>query len=266
MNTSANPVDLGAPLTLTADVTGSSPTGTVTFFDGSTSIGSAPLNTSGVATLTTSTLPPGSDELGATYNGDGNNQASPEATVSQTVTAPTAPATPEILTTSLQRAPVSKSYAAWIAVEGGTSPYQFSLSSGSLPKGMRLNATTGKISGTPTVLGTSSFTVEVTDANTNSATASLSITVVEPVTLKVKPKVLASGATGTAYSQQFRAKDGTAPYTFALTSGSLPSGLTLSSAGLLSGTPTATGTYDFTIGSTDSLGNTGSRYYSLSVT
>jgi large repetitive protein len=51
-----------------------------------------------------------------------------------------------------------------------------------------------------------------------------------------------------------------------VTSGTLPSGLTLSGSGVLSGTPTTTGTYDFTVGATDSLGNTGSIYYSLSVT
>ncbi len=266
LNTSANPVDLGSPLTLTADVNGSSPTGTVTFLDGSTPIGTAPLNTGGAATLTTSTLPAGSDELSATYSGDGNNQPSTASTVGQSVTAPTAPAKPEILTTSLERAVQSKSYAAWIAVNGGTSPYQFSVSSGSLPKGLKLNATTGEISGKAKVLGKSSFSVEVSDANSNSSTASLSVTVVKPVVLKLTPKTLVSATTGSAYSQQIKAKGGTAPRTLTVTSGSLPPGLTLTSSGLLSGTPTTTGTYDFTVGATDSLGNTGSIYYSLSVT
>jgi large repetitive protein len=266
LTTSANPVDLGAPLTLTADVTGSSPTGTVTFLDGSTSIGTAPLNTSGVATLTTSTLPAGSDGLNATYNGDGSNQPSTTDTVNEGVTAPTAPAKPEILTTSLERAVLARNYASWIAVNGGTSPYQFSVASGSLPKGLKLNATTGEISGKAKVLGKSSFSVEVRDANSNSTTSNLSITVVTPAVLKLKPKTLASATTGSAYSQRIKAKGGTAPYTLTVTSGTLPSGLTLSGSGVLSGTPTTTGTYDFTVGATDSLGNTGSIYYSLSVT
>ena len=64
---------------------------------------------------------------------------------------------------------------------------------------------------------------------------------------------------GTVYSVALKAKKGTAPYTFSVTSGTLPPGLTLSSSGLLSGSPTSSGTYDFTVGVTDDVGNTGVR-------
>jgi len=61
------------------------------------------------------------------------------------------------------------------------------------------------------------------------------------------------GTANTAYSQTLTGSGGTAPYTFAVTAGTLPAGLTLSAAGLLSGTPTATGTFNFTVTGTDSV-------------
>jgi hypothetical protein len=70
---------------------------------------------------------------------------------------------------------------------------------------------------------------------------------------------------GTAYSQTLSANGGTAPYTFALTAGSLPAGLSLSSGGALTGTPTTAGAFPLTITATDSNGTTGSQAYTLVV-
>jgi hypothetical protein len=64
---------------------------------------------------------------------------------------------------------------------------------------------------------------------------------------------LPAGTVSTAYSEQFEASGGTAPYSWAVASGStLPAGLTLSSTGLLSGTPTTAATSTFSITVTDS--------------
>ncbi|MCH3863159.1 putative Ig domain-containing protein, partial [Campylobacter jejuni] len=72
-----------------------------------------------------------------------------------------------------------------------------------------------------------------------------------------------------AYSQTVTASGGTGSYSFATTAGSLPPGLTLSAGGVISGTPTAGGTYNFTLTSTDSSTGagpyTGSRAYALTV-
>src|SRR5204863_3788557 len=76
------------------------------------------------------------------------------------------------------------------------------------------------------------------------------------------PASAPSASIGVAYSQTFTASAGSAPFTFAVTSGTLPTGLSLSAGGLLSGTPTATGTFPFTIGITAAAGCTGSRAYS----
>jgi large repetitive protein len=75
---------------------------------------------------------------------------------------------------------------------------------------------------------------------------------------------LAGGATGTAYSETINAQGGTSPYTFAVTSGALPTGTTLNpSSGVISGTPSAASTFSFTITVTDSLGLTGSQAFQI---
>jgi hypothetical protein len=84
-----------------------------------------------------------------------------------------------IATTSLPNGPQNVAYSAGLAASGGTTPYIWSITSGSLPTGLGLNTSTGVISGTPTTTGTSSFTVQVTDAGNPKQTANkaLSITI-----------------------------------------------------------------------------------------
>jgi hypothetical protein len=82
-----------------------------------------------------------------------------------------------ITTTSLPGACLASAYSATLQASGGTTPYTWSISSGTLPTGLTLAASTGVISGTPTTTGTSSFTVQVADAAAATATKPLSITV-----------------------------------------------------------------------------------------
>jgi large repetitive protein len=127
---------------------------------------------------------------------------------------------------------------------GGTSPFTWSVSSGSLPAGISLSAD-GNLTGTPTAVGTSSFTVKVTDANGQSATQATSITISAGVstTFSAPP----AAVVGVPYTDTLTATGGTTPYTWSVNAGTLPPGLTLSSAGVLSGTPTTTGSYPFTV-------------------
>ena len=74
---------------------------------------------------------------------------------------------------------------------------------------------------------------------------------------------LKGGVTGTAYSETIGGQGGTAPYTFALVAGGLPTGTSMSSSGVISGAPSAIGTYSFTITVTDSLGITGSQSFTI---
>ena len=77
----------------------------------------------------------------------------------------------------------------------------------------------------------------------------------------VNPPALVNGQAGVIYpAETFTASNGTAPYTFALTSGSLPSGMTLSSAGTLSGTPTAAGAFNFSVQATDATSATSAPF------
>ncbi|MGN6437556.1 MAG: choice-of-anchor D domain-containing protein [Agriterribacter sp.] len=74
--------------------------------------------------------------------------------------------------------------------------------------------------------------------------------------LALSPSMLPDAVLGTAYSQTISATGGTAPYTYTLSSGTLPLGLTLGSNGVLSGTPSAIGTYSFTITASDASSET----------
>src|SRR6202022_2269003 len=169
-----------------------------------------------------------------------------------------------VTTTSLPGGTQNAAYSATLAAVGGTTPYSWSITSGTLPTGLTLAPSTGVISGTPTVVGTSNFTVQVTDANSVTATRALSLTVAGPPT--VTTTALPGGTQNTAYTATLAATGGTAPYTWSITSGTLPTGLTLaSSTGVISGTPTVVITSNFTVQVTDASSLTGTTPLSLSV-
>lgn len=85
------------------------------------------------------------------------------------------------------------------------------------------------------------------------------------ITLTLSPTTLPNGTVGTAYSQTVTASGGTSPYIFSTTSGTLPTGLALSSGGALSGTSTTAATSNFTITAADSASHAGSQAYSMTV-
>jgi len=155
-----------------------------------------------------------------------------------------------------------------LAATGGSGTYStWTLANGSsLPTGLSLS-TAGIISGTPNgSAATTSFTVQVTDSASNKATAAFSITVAAGVTITTSTS-LADGYPGTAYSPvTLAATGGTGTYTsWAVTSGSVPAGMVLSAAGVLSGTPTTAGNNSFAVKVTDSASNTASATFTLTV-
>ena len=151
---------------------------------------------------------------------------------------------------------VGTPYSSAVTASGGTAPYTFAITAGSLPAGLTLNPSTGAITGTPTTAGTFNFTVTVTDSTGGqaaTATSNCSITIAPPTIAVVC--ATSTGKVGTPYSSAVTASGGTAPYTFAITAGSLPAGLTLNpSTGAITGTPTTAGTFNFTVTVTDSTG------------
>jgi hypothetical protein len=160
-----------------------------------------------------------------------------------------------ITTTTLPNGMVGLIYTTQnIIASGGVSPYTYSVTSGSLPAGLTLTAA-GALSGTPTTAGSSTFTVQVADSEKPAVTATQSYTVVVYPTLSITTATLSAANVGMSYTATITATGGVAPYTFAVTTGSLPAGLTLSSSGTISGTPTAAGSFTFTITVTDSAAN-----------
>jgi len=170
--------------------------------------------------------------------------------------------------TSLPTGQVNTAYSATLTASGGTPPYSWSVASGSLPAGLSLSAG-GIISGTPSASGTSSFTVQVSDAEANPqrATAALSITIA-PAPLTITTTSLPTGNINTPYSATLMANGGVPPYSWSLTSGSLPAGLTLSAGGAISGTPTAGGVSNFSLQVADSQSSpqTATGQFSISIT
>ena len=148
-----------------------------------------------------------------------------------------------------------------ITASGGTAPYTFAVSAGSLPPGLTLS-TGGVISGTPTQSGSFTVTITATDASGCRGSRIYSAVLNCPV-ITIAPATLPGAISGSPYSQTLTASGGTAPYTFALLSGSLPPGLTLSAAGTLAGTPTTAGNFTFTVGVTDAAGCEAVRTYNL---
>jgi hypothetical protein len=162
---------------------------------------------------------------------------------------------PSIVTSNLPVATPNYIYLFNFEGLGGVQPLNWSLASGALPAGLSLNSA-GTITGTPTAGGTSKFTIKVTDssgapAGGISAQQTFSLTVA--AVLSIPPALLPVGTVGTAYSATLPLVGGTPPFNWTLYSGDLPLGLVLqSNTGVISGTPTAQGSYSFTVEATDS--------------
>jgi len=171
----------------------------------------------------------------------------------------------QITTSSLANGTVGQAYSQTLSATGGSGSYTWSVSSGSLPPGLSLNASTGAVSGTPTTSGTFTFTARVTDG-TQTATKSLSIVVSSASTVTISTSSLPQGRVGVGYSATLSASGGTAPYSWSMTSGSLAPGLSFSTSGAITGTPTKQGSFTFTVQVTDSLGATASKTFTLKIT
>jgi len=165
--------------------------------------------------------------------------------VSVTLTiAGSSPAPLSIVTTSLPNGQVGNAYSTTLAATGGTTPYTWSITLGTLPSGLNLTASSGVISGTPTAAASAvALTFTVTDssspAQTQSVTLTLTVAANSSGPLTITTSSLPEGQAGVSYSASLLASGGTSPYTWILTSGVLPAGLTLTSTGVIGGTPTA---------------------------
>src|ERR1019366_6054717 len=185
---------------------------------------------------------------------------------------------------SLPGGQVSIPYSATLMATGGVLPYSWSVASGTLPPGLTLTTnpdSTATISGTPTTIGTSTFTIQVADAESPPATgtsAPLSIVIEGFVTITTaslpngtvaifydSQRLANRGTQGVSYTSPLAATGGVPPYSWSRTTGSLPAGLTLSGTGVIAGTPIASGSFPITVQATDTQMNTASAGLTLTI-
>jgi hypothetical protein len=144
----------------------------------------------------------------------------------------------------------------------GTPPYNWSVIGGSLPPGLTLGSG-GVISGTSTASGVFNFMVQLIDGLGATATREVSINVASA--LVIGTTWLPNGPSDALYSATLVAHGGTPPYLWSIQNGSLPPGLTLSSAGVISGSPSVVTDASFVVRATDSVGVATARAFSLRI-
>lgn len=153
-----------------------------------------------------------------------------------------------ILTTTLPGATAGSKYSNYVIAIGGRPHYTVSLAPGqSVPEGLKLNAKTGLVSGSPKTFGTFTFTVDVSDSTSptpQTATQSVSITISpKPITIKDSTLEVVQDH---PYCHVLSAKGGDAPYVWTVTGGALPAGLSLDSDGSFTGSASVSGAFTFT--------------------
>lgn len=158
---------------------------------------------------------------------------------------------------------VGQAYMQGLSANGGTAPYIFTMTAGELPPGISIS-TAGLLSGTPTTAGFYAFAVQATDARGLAGQTTYNVSIDGPA-LTISPTSLPDAKIGVNYRQRLTASGGTAPYTFALTDGELPQGMTFGSDGTLSGKPLVDGVFYFTVTASDARGLTTPVGYALAV-
>ncbi len=271
---------ISANTSLYAVFTANTATYTVTYLPGSATSGSVPVDSNAYAAGNTVTVRGNTGSLaesGYTFTGwntksDGSGTSyAPGATF--TISANTSLYAMflknlVITTTSLAGATAGENnYSQTLQGTGGTPPYTWSISVGMLPKGLSINPSTGQISGNVSAWAvTETFTIELTDHNGVTTTKQFTITVTTP--LVITTTSLAGATAGeNNYSQTLQGTGGTPPYTWSISVGMLPKGLSINpSTGQISGNVSAWAvTETFTIELTDHNGVTTTKQFTITV-
>ena len=167
-----------------------------------------------------------------------------------------------IVPATLPASIVGQAFASTLTATGGIPPYSWSVSAGTLPAGLTLG-TNGVFSGTPTTAGPSNFTVQVRDSVNSTATRDFAVTTTAG--LNISTATLDDAVVNVAYSMTLAAQNGTAPFTYTIAGGALPVGVTLTAAGIFTGTPTAAGSFDIVVRVVDRGNLAATRAFNLVV-
>jgi len=233
----------------------------------SVAVASAAANGTATASGTSITYTPVRGYAGAdsfTYTATNLDGTSAPATVDMTVSPPVLTITPSSSHITQVGTPYTQTY----TFAGGQAPFRNVLISG-IPQGMLVTPVTGNsvtFSGTPQVAGNYSVMVSAQDSSTGDGpftiVSTFTLTVSQlTVTLSPAGPTLPDASSGSAYSQTFSASGGTAPYRFTIVSGAPPAGMTFNTAtGALSGLPTASGTFPFSVRATDTSTGPGAPF------
>jgi len=171
-----------------------------------------------------------------------------------------------ISTTRLANWTVNTNYSQTVVASGGTGAKTFRVAGGALPTGLSLNSATGAITGTPTATGTFFFIITGTDTVGASAQHFYAVTINRRVVMRTAVMPANWRVNVPNFRGRVVASGGTGAKTFSVTSGALPPGLILNSTtGVIRGTPTATGTYLFTIAATDTVGARDQHSYTVTI-
>jgi len=238
-----------------------------------TASGSAPITysvTSGALptglTLTSDGQLSGTPTAGGTFTGvvTATNGVAPDSTQAFSITIGSAVTAPLITSAVPPNGTVGMAYSHLYTASGST-PITYSVISGALPTGLTL-ASNGQLGGTPTAVGTFTGVVAATNGVAPDSTQAFSITIgsasSNPVITSGLPP---NGVIGMAYTHSYTAS-GTAPITYSVTSGALPTGLTLASDGQLSGTPTAVGTFTGVVTASNGVAPDDTQAFSIQIT
>jgi hypothetical protein len=170
-----------------------------------------------------------------------------------------------ITTAALLSGTTGTAYNQTLTASGGVAPYTWSIASGALPANLSLNPATGAITGTPITSGTFSITFRITDANSNVSVKALSITINAGL-LTLYTASLPDGYITTPYSATLTAIGGTSPYSWSITSGALPDGLSLNAGtGAITGTPAVADSSSITFKVTDANSSIASKALNINI-